>query len=141
LKTPPAWAPGLLTLALPTAIALEILALVVATLVFPVGDLMPLFVLAVAILSRRWAGVATKWFAGASVLAVLLLIEWVARDVWYYTQVFEGSMSNYAYDQLMRQFGTLAMVLALVQIVALLVVFGRACSLSNQGVKRARGEG
>ena len=132
---------GLLKLALPIAIALEILALVVATLVFPVFDLVPLFVLVVAILSRRWAGVATKWFTAASALAVLLLIEWVAWDVWYYTNVFEGSMSNYAYDQLMRQFGTLAMVLLLAQIVALLVVFGRACSLSYQGVRRARGEG
>ncbi len=141
MKTAPAWAPGLLKLALPIAIALEILALVVATLVFPVGDLMPLFVLVVAILSRRWAGVATKWFAGASVLAVLLLVEWVAWDAWYYTQVFEGSMSNFAYDQLMRQVGTLAMVLLLAQIVALLVVFGRACSLSYQGVKGARAEG
>ena len=141
MKTPPSWAPGLLKLALPIAIGLEILALVVATLVFPVGDLMPLFVLVVALLSRRWAGVVTKWFTGASVLAVLLLIEWIGWDAWYYTQVFEGSMSNYAYDQLMRQVGTLAMILVLAQIVALLVVFGRACSLSYKGVKQARGEG
>jgi hypothetical protein len=138
---PPAWAPWLLGLAVPIAVILELLALISAAIVFPLFDLVPLFVLLVALLSRRWAGVSKKWFTVSVVLAVVMLVEWIAWDVWYYVVVFGGSISTYGFDQLVRRFGNPLVALLMVEIIALLVVFGRACVLSYKGVKRAISQG
>ena len=134
---PPAWAPWFLALALPVAVLLELATLIVAGLVFPLFDLTPIFVLVVAFLSRRWAGVSAKWFRASAILAALLLIQWIAWDVWYYYVVFQGSISTYGFDQLVRRFGNPLVALLLLEMIALLILFGRACVLSYKGVKRA----
>jgi hypothetical protein len=138
---PPAWAPWLLALALPVAVVLELLALVVAGLVLPLFDLTPIFVLVVAFLSRRWVGVSAKWFRAPAILSALLLIQWIAWDVWYYYVVFQGSLSTYGFDQLVKRFGNPLVALLLVEMVALLILFGRASVLSYKGVKKARAQG
>lgn len=140
-RRPPPWAPWLLGLALPIAVILELLALISAAVVFPLFDLAPLFVLLVALLSYRWAGVSKKWLTASSVLAAVMLVEWIAWDVWYYVVVFGGSISTYGFDQLVRRFGNPLVALLLVEIVALLVVFGRACVLSYKGVKKTISQG
>jgi hypothetical protein len=135
---PPKWAPWLLALALPVAVALELLALGVSAAVFPLFDLTPLFVLVVAFLSRRWEGVSAKWFTASVALAGLILVEWIAWDAWYYYVVFGGDISTYGFDELVRRFGNPLVALLLVQIVVLLILFGRASVTSYKGVMRAR---
>jgi hypothetical protein len=135
---PPAWAPWLLGLALPVAVLLELGALTVAGLVFPLFDPTPVFVLAVVVLSRRWDGVDKKWFTASAVVAAVMLVEWIAWDVWYYVVVFGGSISTYGFDQLVKQFGNPAVGLLLAEMIVLLVVFGRASIASFRGVKRVR---
>jgi hypothetical protein len=138
---PPKWSPALLGAALPVVVVLELASLVYAGGVFPLFDPTPLVVLVVAVLSRRWEGVSVKWFRVSGILAVLLLIQWIAWDVWYYFVVFEGSLSTYGFDQLVKRFGNPIVALILAQTIAMLFFFGRACVVSFKGVKRARSKG
>jgi hypothetical protein len=112
--------------------------LVVAGLVFPLFDPTPVFVLVVALLSWRWDGVDKRWFTISAVVAAVMLVEWIAWDVWYYVVVFGGSISTFGFDQLVKRFGNPAVGLLLVEMIVLLVVFGRACVASFRGVKRVR---
>jgi hypothetical protein len=115
--------------------------LVFAGIVFPLFDPTPMFVLVVVLVSRRWTGVSAKGFTVAGVLALLLLIQWIAWGAWYYFAVFEGSLSTYGFDQLVRRFGNPVVVLVLAQTLAMLFFFGLACVASFRGVKRARLKG
>jgi hypothetical protein len=135
---PPAWAPWLLGLALPVAVLMELGALIVAGLVFPLFDPTPILVLVVALLSRRWDGVDKKWFTVSAVVAAVILVEWIAWDVWYYVVVFGGSISTFGFDQLVKRFGNPAVGLLLAEMIVLLVVFGRASVVSFRRVKRLR---
>ncbi|MEI8083969.1 MAG: hypothetical protein WCI74_19195, partial [Actinomycetes bacterium] len=137
----PAWGLWLLRLALPIAILLELAAVVVAGVVFPLFDVTPLFVLAVVLMSWRWAGVSKKWFRASAVVAAVVLVEWIAWATWYYFVVYEGSLSTYGFDQLVKRFGNPVVALLLLETFVLLVVFGRACILSLMGIKRARARG
>jgi hypothetical protein len=138
---PPSWAPGLLASALPVAVVLSVSALVVAALVFPLFDLTPLFVLVVALIARRWQGVQPKRFTAPAILAAVLLAEWIAWDLWYYFVAYQGDLSTYGFDQLVRQFGNAVVALLLVQMLALLVLFGRATLSSLKGVRKVRAQG
>jgi hypothetical protein len=136
---PPAWAPGLLAAALPIAVVLSVTALVVASLVFPLFDVTPAFVLAVALIARRWQGALAKRFTAPMILAAVVLAEWIAWDLWYYFVAYQGDLSTYGFDQIVRQFGNPVVVLLLVQMIALLVLFGRATLPSLKGVRKVRG--
>jgi len=106
-RQPPTWAPLFLGLALPVAVVLELIALVVAGLVFPLFDLVPVFVLVVAFVSRRWAGVSAKWFRASAILAGIMIIEWIAWDSWYIYAVVNESVSVYRFDEIVRRLATL----------------------------------
>jgi hypothetical protein len=95
-------------------------------------------VLGVAFLSRRWDGVDKKWFTVSAVVAAVILVEWIAWDVWYYVVVFGGSISTFGFDQLVKRFGNPAVGLLLAEMIVLLVVFGRASVVSFRRVKRLR---
>jgi hypothetical protein len=123
---------------LPVAVLLELGALVVAGLVFPLFDPTPVFVLVVAFLSRRWDGVDKKWFTVSAVVAAVMLVEWIAWDVWYYVVVYGGSISTFGFDQLVKRYGNPAVGLLLAEMIVLLVVFGRASVASFRRVKRVR---
>ena len=135
---PPAWAPGFLAAALPVAVVLELLALIVAGLVFPLFDLTPIFVLVVVFVSRKWAGVSAKWFTASAVLAGVMVIEWIAWDAWYIYAVLAESVSVYRFDEIVRRFGSPLVVLLAAEMIALLFIFGVASVTSAQGVKKSR---
>lgn len=133
---PPTWAPALLAAALPIAIVLAISAIAVSALVFPLFDLLPVFVLLVALIARKWQGVKAKRFVAPAILAAVLLAQWIAWDLWYYFVAYQGDLSTYGFDELMRRFGGPAVVLLFVEMVVLLVLFGRATLSSYKGVKK-----
>ncbi len=82
-----------------------------------------------------------KRFTAPAILAALLLLEWIAWDAWYYFVAYLGDLSTYGFDTLVSRFGSPVVVLLLVQMVALLILFGRATVPSYRGVKRARSQG
>jgi len=134
----PKWASGLLAAALPIAVALELLALVFTVMVFPLFDLVPVFVLVVTLVSRRWDGVSAKWFKISAILAGVMLLEWIAWGSWYIYAVVAESVSVYRFDEVVLQFGNLFVVVMAAETIALLFAFGVASVTSLKGVKKSR---
>ncbi len=69
------------------AVVLELLALIETFGVFPVFDLAPVFILAVALVSRRWAGVARAPMTRSAILAAVLVVGWTGWALWFWFAV------------------------------------------------------
>lgn len=127
-----ALAPWLLLAAPLVALLLAAYTLLVALMVFPLGDLTPLFVLAVSLLARRWEGFRSRLFGLSAVIAGIMVLEWVLA---YF---FLSGPASVASPSELQRIGHL-FIFYVVQLSALLALFASACLLSRSSVLRLRG--
>jgi hypothetical protein len=123
----PRGAGWILGLAIPLAFWFMLTAIAGAMSIGPLYDATPALVLAVAFLTRRWLGVATRWFVGASVLAGIMALEWIPWYSWMYSQRWPST------DML----NTVASVYAL-ELLLLVILFTTASVVSIRGIRRER---
>jgi Ni,Fe-hydrogenase I cytochrome b subunit len=123
----PGWGVWIFGLAIPIAIWSMLSTFAMAMGIAPLFDLTPALVLGIALLTRRWDGVATRWFAGASILAGVMALQWIPWYWWMLSGRFPGSdaLNNPA----------MAYAIELLVLVILVIV---ASGLSIRGIRRSR---
>ena len=123
----PRWGAWVFGLGIPIVIWSMLTTFAAAMGVWPVFDLTPALVLAVALLTRRWSGVSTRWFGVASVLAAVMALQWIPWYVWMFRQSWPGI-------ELLSVL-TSAYAVELLVLVGLVVVVS---ALSIRGIRRER---
>lgn len=130
-RSAPAAASWVLLVAPVVALLAAAYALAVALMVFPLGDLTPVLVLAVSLVARRWDGARARLFDLSAALAGLAVLEWVLA------YVYLASVASVASPSALERIG-FGFTVYFAQSVLMLVVFTAACLLSRQGVRRLR---
>ena len=128
-RNAPAAASGVLLAAPVVALLLAAYALATALMVFPLGDLTPVLVLALSLIARRWEGARTRLFDLSAAFAGLAVLEWVLA------YVYLANVAPVASPSALERIG-LGFTIYVAQSVVMLVVFTAACLLSRPGVRR-----
>jgi len=87
-RTAPRWGVWVFGLVIALAVWSMLMTFAAALILFPIYDLTPALVLGAALLTRRWNGVPRRWFGVASVLAAIMVLQWVPWYVWLFGQHF-----------------------------------------------------
>lgn len=130
----PNWAVWFLVLSIPTALLAVFVSVVAAGVVFPLFDLTPAVVLVVACVSRRWEGAWTRGFAAASAVAAVMVVEWVAWDVWFLRGLFAGS--SYGFERVVSELVNSLSSVYLVEVGVVLALFFAAVVITTVRIKR-----
>ncbi|MDF1543341.1 MAG: hypothetical protein P1P71_09530 [Anaerosomatales bacterium] len=124
----PALAPWLLLAAPAVGLSLAVYAILLALMVYPLGDLTPLFVMAFSLLARRWEGVRSRLFGVSALLAATMTVQWGLAYAF---------LSNAVARSQQQRVGDL-LVLYLVELLVLLALFSTACLQSRSSMLRLR---
>lgn len=116
------------------ALLMAYYALALAVLIFPLGDLAPLLVLAVSLLARRWHAVRSRLFDVSAALAGVAVLEWVAA--YAYVSAVESALAR-------SNFGAIGVLFTayVVQSVVMLGLFSVACWLAASSLLHLRKAG